>query len=155
MEVIWAWTIYFIQYTIQQTKVMVVRILEVAKGCSVAVIMRGDTEVGWVGWGGRMGQIKCSKWWRVQQSGLKLHLPCLTPSLVVLKLVLAVEGFATCCTAEAMCSRQMPLAVANHGLRVGEGLTAEWTHCVWPAHQARHTTRWHTLGQQSLQHTWG
>lgn len=77
----------------------------------------------------------------------------LAPRQVVLELVLAVEGFAAGGAAEAVRVREVALAVADHGLGVGEGLAAERAHRVGAANQAGHATRRHSLGQQRLQHT--
>lgn len=76
-----------------------------------------------------------------------------TASLMVLKLVSSMEGFATGRTAKAVGSGKVALAVTDHGLWVGEGLAAERAYRVGATHQAGHATRRHPLGQQSLQHT--
>lgn len=76
-----------------------------------------------------------------------------TASLMVLKLVPSMEGFATGSTAKAVGSGEVALAVTDHGLWVGEGLAAERAYRVGATHQAGHATRRHPLGQQSLQHT--
>lgn len=101
-----------------------------------------------------MSAVYCSQGWRRKERVWEyISMTGFTASLMVLKLVPSMEGFATGSTAKAVGSGEVALAVTDHGLWVGEGLAAERAYRVRATYHAGHATRRHPLGQQSLQHT--